>query len=49
MVRKLEAVVRECAAGLAPGRRRQVRARSGDALDAGETDGREVSLNTQIG
>ena len=49
VVRKLEAVERECGAGLARGRPRQVRVRAGDALAAGETDGRDVSLATQVG
>ena len=49
VVRKLEAVERECARGLAHGRRRQVRVRAGDAHAAGGADGREVSLSTQIG
>ena len=48
VVRKLEAVNRECAQGLAHGRRRQVRVRMGGAHEAGGADGREVSLSTQI-
>ena len=49
VVRKREAVERECAKGLGHGRRRQVRVRAGDAHAAGGADGREVSLGTQIG
>ena len=49
VVRKREAVERECASGLASARARKVRVRAGDALAAGETDGRDVSLSTQLG
>lgn len=48
VVRKREAVERECASGLASARPRKVRVRAGDALAAGETDGRDVSLATQL-
>ena len=49
VVRKLEAVRRDCASGLATARTRQVRVRAGDAHAAGGADGRDVSLATQLG
>ena len=48
VVRKLEVIERECAQGLAHGRRRRVRVRGGDAHAMGGADGRDVSLSTQI-
>jgi len=48
VVRKLEAVKRDCASGLVTSRRRQVRVRMGDAHAVGGADGRDVSLATQV-
>lgn len=48
VVLKREAVEEACTRGMGSRRSRRVRVRAGQALDAGDADGRAVSLSTQL-